>query len=177
MNELIKKVFVSVIIFTLLAFPFQLTSKQKPGAMLNVIKTDGSNVRGELISVKPTALLLKESKSQSDITVDLDDIIMIRIRKKSNIILGAVLGTLAGGVSGMLIGGMFPHKENTADNLSWKYGRNLGLIGMAVGAIGGTYLGLKAGKEEIIHLEGLSSEDKEFWLDVLRNQARIKDIQ
>jgi hypothetical protein len=177
MNEFIKKVFVSVFIFTLLMFPFQLTSKQKPGAKLNVIKTDGSNIRGELISVKPTALLLKGSESQSDITVDLDDIIMIRIRKRSNIILGTVLGTLAGGVSGMLIGGMFPHKENTEDNLSWKYGRNFGIIGMAAGAIGGTFLGLKAGKEEIIHLEGLAPEDREFWLDVLRNQARIKDIK
>jgi hypothetical protein len=175
MNDLIKKLVVSTLIFTLLLFPFQLSSKQKKGAMLSVVMTDGDTVHGELIAVKATSILLKESESQSDIALEHKDIIMIRVKKRSNIALGIVLGTLVGGVSGLLIGGVLP--KNTEDNNSWKYARTFGMIGMAAGAAGGTYLGLKGGKEEIIQLEGLSSEDRNFWLDILRKQARIKEIQ
>ncbi|MGB6865507.1 MAG: hypothetical protein WBE11_07415 [Candidatus Aminicenantaceae bacterium] len=76
---------------------------QKPGAKVIIQKIDGQQFRGELIAVKQNSLLLKEYESGGDITVDVEDIAVIKIVKKSKALLGAGIGLLISSSSLLII--------------------------------------------------------------------------
>jgi hypothetical protein len=58
---------------------------KKRGAELIIIKTNGQQIRGELITVKKDSLLLLDSGIGADVSVDIDDIKVIKIMKVSEV--------------------------------------------------------------------------------------------
>jgi hypothetical protein len=76
--------------------------EKKQGAIV-ITKKDGQQIEGELITVKPNSLLLLDTEGK-DVSVDIADIKVIRIVKKSKALLGAGLELLIGGVRGTLAG-------------------------------------------------------------------------
>jgi hypothetical protein len=78
------------------------TDPKKKGADLIIQKKDGRYERGELIAVKENSLLLMERNSGADVTVDVGDIRVITIVKKSKFLTGAGTGLLIGGGIGVL---------------------------------------------------------------------------
>ncbi|MBN1272384.1 MAG: hypothetical protein JXB26_08940 [Candidatus Aminicenantes bacterium] len=161
-------------IVLLLSVPVLVVASDKKGADIKVITTEGSQARGELIAIKEKAILILERDTGRDNTIVLTDIDEIVIVKKSKLIFGTVMGTLAGGVVGTLIGVLVSFTQDENDNTSWEYGKKGGPIGMAAGALGGAYLGGRAGKDERIKFSQLSAEEKTAFLKKLRNLARME---
>ena len=89
------KKFISLfLVFSILLLSGNLYAKKK-GAKLVIQKTDGQKIKGELIAVKKDSLLLLGQESGADVSVDIRNIEMVKI-KKSKTLLGASLGFLAG---------------------------------------------------------------------------------
>jgi hypothetical protein len=146
---------------------------QKPGAKLVNQKREGQQVKGELIAVKEKSLLLKESESGVDVSVDVREIKAIKIKKKSGALLGAGLGLIIGVGVGYEVGLSMEPKNSIVD---------YGFIGMLIGAPAGLLLGVAFGRyvlgaDEKIQIEGASEPQIRFILEDLRKKARIPYFQ
>lgn len=76
----------------------KIAKKQKHGTKLIVQKRDGQEIRGELIAVKHNSLLLLEFESAAEVSIEIIDIKVIKVSKKSLLaILVVILGISEGG--------------------------------------------------------------------------------
>ena len=126
-------------------------------------------MQGELITVKENSLLLLNSEG-ADISVDMKDIRVIKIVKKSNLLVGAGVGFLIVGVPGALYLTAYPG----TDSQRWLYalgGASLGLYSAIIGGI----IGAIAGKDKTIQIERKSDSEIKRILENLRKKARIPD--
>lgn len=166
------KIFIALIlVFSLVALSGNLYAKKK-GAELEIRKKDGQQVKGELIAVKNTSLLLLESGV--DVSVDIKDIKNITILKKSKAFLGISLGLLLGAG----IGSLYATSTDTYDSDL----RPLAFIvygggGAALGVLAGGFLGASAGKDKTIEIEEKSDFEIKEALEKLRKKARIPKFQ
>ena len=75
----------------------KIAKKQKHGTKLIVQKRDGQEIRGELIAVKHNSLLLLEFESAAEVSIEIIDIKVIKVIKKSLLaILVVILGISEG---------------------------------------------------------------------------------
>jgi hypothetical protein len=172
------KKFVSLfLIFSLLALSGNLIAKERRGAELVVQKKDGQIVRGELIAVKENSLLMLVSGV--DLSVDIRDVKVITIVKKSKILEGAGTGLLVFGGVGALLGlasgddktGIFGF---SAVDKALLGGSLLGIAGLVIGGI----CGALSGTDRSIKINPeLPQVSKKILLDSLRSKARIPDYQ
>lgn len=149
---------------------------QKPGANLVVQKKDGQQAKGELIAVKKTSLLLKDSKSGVDVSVDINNVNAIKM-KKSKTMVGVGLGFLAGAVLGAMIG-LAVHGAFIKDDMFWEeqYSVLVGsTIGGLVGGISGGIIG--ANHSKTIRIKGKSEKEINVILEDLRKKARVPNFQ
>ena len=148
-----------------------LEAGQKPGAKLIVKKKDGRQVKGELIAVKQQSLLLKEYESGVDITVEVEEISVIKIVKKSKALLGAGIG-LFGGIGFIIYRILSGGEEVSYDELGgWSI-----VVGIPAILLGGLIGGL-VGLDKTIQIEGKSEAEIKKVLDDLRKKARVPDFQ
>jgi hypothetical protein len=157
-------VFVVVCFFV---FPSGLTAKDNKGADLLVEKLDGKHVRGELIAVKDSSLLLL-SESGADVSVDVQDIKVITVVKKSKAMLGAAIGFALGascaiyglsGEGGVLFRGYVFY--------SIIAGGAIALVGAGLGSIWGI--------DKTIEIEGKTDKEIQEILEKLSKKARVPD--
>jgi len=170
-----KKPVALLLMFLILAFSGNLYAEKK-GADLIIQKTDGMQVRGELIAVKKNSLLLIERHSGSDVSVEFTDIQGITI-KKSKPLLGASLGFLTG------VGAAALGTEIGWDFLSWapndtktKY-RIMAWAGAICGLLGALIGTAIANDAEVFEFEGKSDPEINGTLEYLRENARIPEFQ
>jgi outer membrane lipoprotein SlyB len=169
-----KKIMTLAIVVSLLFPSGALLAQDRQGVQLEITKTDGTKINGELIAVKQDSTLLLESSllepsSGSGGSIDVSEVKIIKIVKGSNAGAGLLLGLLAGGAVGTAIG-----------NASYS-GKFLGGIGVvASGIIGGLAGGLVGGmigssihNDETFRIEGKSQEQIKAVLEKLRTQARF----
>jgi len=169
-----KKFIALFIVFSLVMLSVNLYAKERRGAKLIITKLDGQQIKGELITVKEDSLLLLDSESGADISVDIDDIKVIKIMKKSEVWKGVRIGGFIGVVAGALL---FIASEK------WKVGTlpvavftSPAILGGAIGAsIGGTFGVAAAGKT--IQIEGKPDSEIQEALEKLRKKARIRDYK
>ena len=91
------KKFISLfLVFSILLLSGNLYGKERKGADLIIQKTDGTQVWVELIAVKENSLLLLDRESGADVSIDISDIKVIRVKGKSKFLLGLQIGGLAG---------------------------------------------------------------------------------
>ena len=169
MNPTGKKLISLFLVFSLMMLSVNLYAKERRGAKLLIIKKNGQQVEGELITVKPNSLLLlnKEGKDES---VGIAEIKVIKIKKKSK----ALLGALIGGPCAWFIYGFIGTKDEDAW-FSYKAAEVPGALVFGTGLLLGGLIG--AGADKTIQIEGrLDSEVKEV-LEKLRKKARIRDYQ
>jgi hypothetical protein len=144
------------------------------GKEISVQKRDGQVIKGELIAVKNTTLLI-DSKASSENSIDFSDISSITIIKKSQFLsglgLGVLIGTVGGGWAGLLSGDSFdPHL--TAPQQAMIAGIGLGVIGGTIGGI----VGAIAGADETIKISEPRNPYKTAWLlDKIRSLSRFPD--
>ncbi len=151
---------------------------RKQGADLLIQKKGGPEIEGELIAVKKNSLLLLDSELGADVSVEIGDIRLINIRKKSRVGKGILYGFFYGGGFGALFGfldgddppGWF---SMTASQKALIGGASFGLIGAAIGGISGAF----ADPYKTIRIDEMSDSQVQGVLEKLRSKARIPDYQ
>lgn len=142
-----------------------LWAREKRGATLVITFKDGHFAEGELIAVKPDSLLLLTGRDES---VALAEIRSVRVVRKSQALVGGLVG-LAAGVALTAL--------TTAGTDLGPFS-GFGDFAVAVTLIpSGTGLGAGAGalagKDKIIRLEGMTEPQVRVALAYLRKKARI----
>ena len=149
--------------------------ERKQGAIV-ITKTDGQLIGGELIAVKPNSLLLLDTVGK-DVSVDIGDIKVIRIVKKSKAGLGARIGSAAGTLGGIIFVAIIDTALGEEESVPF-YGYCLfGGIGLCVGALVGGIIGAAFGKDKTIQIEGMTDLETKEAMDKLRKKARIRDYK
>jgi hypothetical protein len=171
MNPTKKKFMSLFLVFSLVMLSVNLYSQERRGATLIITKKDYKQIRGELITVKPNSLLLLDIGGR-DVSVDISEIKVIKIVKKSKLLLGAGIGLLIGAGIGAIYGKTTdPHTGLT--NAAW----GALLLGITSAIIGGIW-GVGAGTDKTIQIrEGLPQASIEFILKELRKKARIRNYK
>ncbi|MGB6865161.1 MAG: hypothetical protein WBE11_05665, partial [Candidatus Aminicenantaceae bacterium] len=103
MNPTGKKLISLFLVFSLMMLSLNLYAKERRGAKLQIIKKDGQQVEGELITVKPNSLLLLNTEGK-DVSVSVEEILIIRLAKKSKFLKGMGIGILVGAGAGAIFG-------------------------------------------------------------------------
>ena len=174
-NPMIK-VFVPVfVLFGLLFLLSDSSAKEKNnGAVILVQRIDGQRIKGELLAVKDTSLILMDSGNLSGITEDIHDISTIQILKKSKFFKGLGYGLLIGGGGGALIGLLSGDDQEGWFRFTAQEKALMGGIGLAilVAPIAGVW-GAIEGIDETISLEGRTPEEIKRVLNKLKSQARF----
>ena len=147
-----------------------------------ITKTDGTEIKGELIGLKQDSTLLLESSSRIGASIDISDIKVIKIVKGSNTGTGVLLGLLAGGATGAIIG--YRNDNNTplrAVEILFRRTSFYTIIGGGIGLLAGGLLGGVIGSSinnyETLRIEGKSQEQIKVVLEKLRTQARFPEYQ
>jgi hypothetical protein len=115
-----------------------LEAKARRGAEVVVTKGDGTVVRGELLAVKGTDLVIMEGSTSAGITASLADVKSVKVVKKSKILKGLGEGFLIGGVAGAGLGAMTWNKNDTG----WFVPRTRGEAALMGGIAGGVFGGV-----------------------------------
>ncbi len=171
------KKFVSLfLVFSLLALSTNLNAKEKRGAELIVQKKDGQQVRGELIAVKEKSLLLLDTETGADVSIDIGDVWAIKVKKKSEILMGGSIGLVLGLLIGQGVG--YPQGSETGFIFSKE---EAGVIGAAIGGIIGAGIGVgigaSIGTDKEIFFYGKTQDEVERVLEKLLKKSRIPDYQ
>ena len=159
-----------LLVVSLLILSLDLPAKERRGAELVVQKNDGQVLKGELIAVKQNSVLLL-SPEGADVSVDIKDIYIIKIVKKSKALTGAGIGFLAGALTGVLL---VATCADEPDGLSYLIGA--GGVGAIFGGVG-LLVGAIAGPDKEIKIEGKSDAEIKEILEKLRRQARVPNAQ
>jgi small nuclear ribonucleoprotein (snRNP)-like protein len=182
-----KKI-VTLVIVSCLLFPSgALFAKERQGAELVITKTDGTEIKGELIAVKKNSTLLLESSSRIGGSIDVSEAKIIKIVKGSNTGVGVFFGLLAGGATEAIIGHSIGYNEPEQDpitdlfkirDLSGALGTIVGgVIGLLAGGLFGGAIGSSIRNYETFGIKGKSQEQIDLVLRILRTQARFPDYQ
>jgi len=160
-----KKLLSLFLIFSLMMLSVNLYAKERRGAKLIITKTDGRNIRGELITVKENSLLILDTEGK-DVSVGIVDIKVVRIVKKSKFLQSLGIGLLIGAAGGALLGYSGGHD-------ALYLGIGFGFIGLLIGGI--SYA--STGKDEKIKIERMTDSEIQETLYKLRKKARIRDYK
>ena len=174
MNPMSKKFISLFLVFSLMMLSANLYAKERRGAKLIVTKKDGQQIEGELITVKPNSLLLLDSKSGADVSVDIDDIKVIKIMKVSEIWKGFQIGGFIGAVAGALL--FIASEKDKVGSLPIAMFTSPAIQGGAIGASIGGMVGVAVADKKI-QIEGMTDLEIQEALDKLRKKARIRDYK
>jgi hypothetical protein len=171
-----KSVLALVLVFFTVVCLGNLIAKERRGADLVITKTDGQQVKGELIAVKPSSLLLLDSQTGADVSIEIEHIKHVTLEKKSKSIQGTGLGLAIGGGAGAVFG-VLMYDVIYIDLDKAGYAALFGAAGAVLGGVIGGIIGANKGKDETIQVEGKSDTEIKEILEKLRRQARILDAQ
>ncbi len=113
-------------------------------------------------------------------SVDVKDIKVIRIMRKSKTLLGAGLGFLAGASIGFIVGAVFVPKSRFTKTSWFLSEEEQGAIGATIGGPIGLVIGAVIGgtiTDQTIALYDKTQDEVERILEKLRKKARIPNYQ
>jgi len=175
MNPTSKKFISLFLVVSLLALSGNLYAKKR-GAELLIQKKNGSSFKGELIAVKENSLLLLQD-SVVDVSIDIEDIKIIRIVKKSKLLKGMGIGLLIGAGGGAILGYAQGDGYGTMAMTAESNALAFGMAFCFLGLLTGLGLGAAAGTDKTIQIEGKSNTEIQKTMDKLRKKARIRDYK
>jgi len=115
----------------LLAAPGGLAAKGRRGALIKLMKVDGVEVRGELVSVKPDSIMLL--RSGDVLTIPRDKVHSVTLMRRSRRASGALTGFTTGALVGVVWG--VGHGDDGVHGISTPVtaGAILGGLGLVIG--------------------------------------------
>jgi hypothetical protein len=134
-----------------------------------ITKTDGQLITGELIAVKPSSLLLLDSQTGTDLSIEIGQIAVIKIIKKSKALTVGAFGFGLGALLGFMA--IQEEAEVPGETLSFT------VICGTLAAIPGVLMGAFLGTDKTIQIEGKSPEEIKAVMEKLRSKARVTDFQ
>jgi outer membrane lipoprotein SlyB len=168
-----KKIMTLVIGVSLLFPSGTMFAQVREGVQLEITKTDGKVIKGELIGVKQDSTLILESSPIIGASIDVSEVKIIKIVKGSNAGAGFLGGLLAGGAVGASIG-----SRNSGHWVSSETLLAIGaLIGGFAGGLVGGMIGSSTNKYETFQIEGKSQEQIKAVIEKLRTQAHFHKYQ
>jgi hypothetical protein len=187
MNPTSKKLLSLFLVFSLVMLSANLYAKERRGAKLIITKKDGQQISGELITVKPNSLLLLDSTTKTDISIDIKEIKVFRIKKKLKTFSGARNGLAAGVILAALVEGpdtvFIPIPAAAVTVFTFGFVQikeaefntlgNYMLFGLLSGAIIGSLVSI----DKKIQIEGMTDSEIQETMDKLRKKARIRDYK
>jgi len=177
MNGKGKKFLALFLVFCLVPLSGNLGAQVKKGVKIEVETNEGQTISGELILVKRDSLLLLDSETQADMSVNIDVIKTILVNNKSRIlelgVLGGLIGVAVQGLKGTDVVGSTAHwEENPVTQSKTRY-LEYGGIGLGAGVL----IGAVIGTNKKIQIQGRSDADIQKDLEKLSKKAREKGIQ
>jgi hypothetical protein len=170
------KTFIALFLaFSILVISGDIFAKERKGDDVIIQKTDGTQVTGELIAVKENAFLLMDRDSGVDVTVEIEEVSVVRIVKKSKLL----LGTGAGLATGLIMGAAISHFGGPGSGSLCPDENAIAAMGATVGlTILGAVIGSGAGKDETIQIvEGMPDSTIKAILAELSKKARVKNAK
>jgi hypothetical protein len=178
MNPTGKKFISLFLVFSLMMLSANLYAKERRGAKLIITKKDRLLIVGELITVKSNSLLLLDTVGK-DVSVDIADIKVIKIVKKSKVESGVVWGGVFGALSGIGFALLVDASgEEGWGGVEFSEYLLLGAGGLVAGVLYGGLIGAifsVGGKK--IRIEGMTDLEIRETMDKLRKKARIRDYR
>jgi hypothetical protein len=159
------KVLVLGLVFSLLICSGNIMAKERRGAEVVITKTDGQKIKGELIAVKASSLLLLDSRSATDLSVDVNGIRAIRIVRKPQFWLAGITFAIGAGLG---------YDAAKGDGLS---SANSMVDGVLYGIALGIPTILLSGIDQTIQIEGKSPGEIKAIMEKLSRKARVTDFQ
>lgn len=148
------------------SIPGSLAAKERHGAELAVTAKNGEQVGGELVAVKADSLLLFDHRTGKDLSVNLADLSVIRIVRKSKALTGLLVGFVPGAVGGAVLG------AHASDGMG---GLGAFLGGVTIGAVTGLVglaAGFGAGIDSVVRYADLPDAERRAFLLRLNRLAR-----
>ena len=161
------------LIAILWGFVPDLTAGERRGATLSVQKKDGLRVKGELIAVKQSSLLLLDPASGADVSIEVADISAVRIVKRSKAWKGFGFGAIAGAALGAAFGLAYRERYFVWFHSAWETAFFYGALFAVPAALLGLLGGATMGTDIKIPFEGQNDQDVKAALGKLRPYARI----
>jgi hypothetical protein len=167
-KKLIATALTFVIFMALVQQPL-LTAKERRGATVVVTMIDGSLVKGELLTVKADALLVYDQDAGQGKNIDLQQVVQVKVLKKSKALLGLAIG-LGVGL------GFCALNPDMAGHANAGIGQ-IYIPLMSLSGLGGGLLGAFAGITDKFSLVGASSRNLQQNLKRLKHFAREQDFE
>jgi hypothetical protein len=180
-NQRIKqkmRQFLSLLAVFLLVFTGNTFAKKK-GAQVMIDRTDGQVVKGELLSVKQSSLLVMTTASNSGVTIEMNEIDKIGIKRKSKFGKGALLGGIIGVAGGAVLGGNAGSELERWEEGSIRSGAIKGgiVVGAACAVVGGIVSSISLKKYKTFQVKGKSPSELAMVMKRLEKKARFKNTK
>lgn len=165
-----------ILVFSLVSLSGNLMAAERMGVKLIIQKTDGQEIKGELITVKSDSLLILDAETKTDTTVNLNIIDVITVDNKSLmfelgvggfLLMGATRLSLHSALERVDEGDETATTHQVQDTWLW------GAMGAGVGVLAGAVFGLN----KTIRIQGESEADIQSAMEKLSKKARVKGIQ
>jgi len=172
-----KKFLALIVAFSLLAASSPLTAAEKRGANVVVMKKNGQEITGELIVARKNTLVLMESETTMTIPMNYDEIAEIIIKKKSQLLIWTVLGTLvlgsAGAAAAYIQGGDVGEPEY-GYSAGEKARRGFIIMGVG-GLLLGGLIGANKGRNDRIQMVDIPPYKLKIIVSKLNSLARVQE--
>jgi hypothetical protein len=161
----------SAVVLVLALLAPGLVAQERRGAILVVTKNDGTVVRGELLAVKGTDLLIMDKSAQVGVSVSLADANLVKVVKRGKavwILTGALVGGAVGGGLGYASQAGNHEFLSDIDKAAWAIG------GAGAGILAGGIVGLVAGASKKFPIVDSDPNSLNLIASRLRKMAKDK---
>ncbi len=165
-----------ILVFSLVSLSGNLMAAERKGVKLIIQKTDGQEIKGELITVKSDSLLILDAETETDTTVNLNIIDVITVDNKSLMFELGVGGFLLMGATRLSLHSSLERVDEGDETATTHQVQDTWLWG-AMGAGVGVLAGAVFGMNKTIRIQGESEADIQSAMEKLSKKARVKGIQ
>ncbi len=170
----IRKIVAVVLVFLCLGLPSVLSAKGRRGAKVIVTFLDGRQVEGELIAVRNASLVLLSpagpGKDGAVGSIDIRDIQIVRVVKRSRAAIGLIIGATAGAIGGSIVRHEHSSNDDSLGKVAWA------AVLEVSSALAGVVLGAAAGTDDKMAIAGQPEPAVERALAKLARVSRERRV-
>jgi hypothetical protein len=171
-KQILQQFFIAVVVFSVICPGNLWAQREKSGANVLIIKANGTKIKGELLKVENDSLQLMVSESLNKVSININEIDKIKIKRQNSFGKGGLTGSLIFGPLGFGVGYFFSRIDGQGSYI--KDGLNLGFRGAFSGALLVGLISATLGSYKTYRVQGKSPSQIEETLNKLENLARFK---